>query len=231
MPWSVAEAQAFTEEVQTKLYRMLRSGAPESTSSGTSIGDWSSRMGVAALIAQAYPEAKRALIAQGRSPKLVESMPTAQVALLHTYQSYQQYRDDVYKWSGLPYYQANKGRQESAMSRVWELRGRVLLKLLTSLLGATRGAGMVAARLDRQLDALQCVEAIRIFTQTHHKLPDRLDELAETPIPFDPMTGQPFGYRVDGDHASLTAPLAPGAPPVAMYAIHYDLKLTPVADK
>jgi hypothetical protein len=93
------------------------------------------------------------------------------------------------------------------------------------LLPAVQSASLATVRNDRHLDALQCIEAIRLHAATHQGFPGRLEEITEAPVPIDPMTGQPFGYRVDGDHATLTAPYAPGAPRHPSYAIHYELKL------
>ena len=144
---------------------------------------WSQRMGVAALVAQAYPEARRALIAQGRPAAVVEAMPTIQVAALYTYQSYQEYRDDVYKWAGLPQYQAFQGLQEAWNNHRADLQRRPLLKLFTVMLGSIQGGCMAEARVERQLNAIQCIEAIRIYAAIHHRFPARLEEIREAPSP------------------------------------------------
>ena len=226
VPWSVEKARRFADELQTKMLRFAGMGPSDPSGSGSpGLKDWSLKLGVAALVAQAYPEAKRALIAQGRSPSQVEAMPTLQVAALYTYQSYDQYRDDVFKWAGLPYYQAYKGMQEAWMGHRLEIQRRPLLKLFTILLGSIQGASLAAARADRQLDAIQCIEAIRIYTAAHQRFPARLEEIAEAPVPMDPLTGRPFEYRVDGETATLSAPYPPGAPAVPLYRIHYELKL------
>lgn len=35
------------------------------------------------------------------------------------------------------------------------------------------------------------------------KLPERLEDVKETPVPANPVTGRPFEYRFDGDTATL----------------------------
>ncbi len=226
LPWSVDKARAFADELQTKLFRLVGMGSPESPGAEVpTMKDWSIKLGVAALVVQAYPEAKRALIAQGRPTALIEAMPTVQVATLYAFQSYQEYRDDVFKWSSLPYQQAYRGMERAWKAHNAELQRRPLLKLFAALLSSIQGANLAAVRIDRQLDAIQCIEAIRIHAATHAGLPGRLEEITEAPVPIDPMTGQPFGYRVEGDRAVLTAPYPPGVPHVPPYAIHYELKL------
>ncbi len=217
--WSLEKSRSFAEELETKFFNLAGWGPRDRS-------DWFPKVGLAALVAQSYPEAKRALIAQGRPAAEVEAMPTLQVAALHTYQSYRAHRDEVAKWSGLPYYQSYKGPDESRRSGNAEIQRRPFLKLFTILLSSFQAGRTAAVRAERQLDALQCIEAIRISSAIHHRLPARLDEITEAPVPIDPMTGKPFEYRVDRDTATLTAPFAPGAPRVPGFAIHYELRLT-----
>jgi hypothetical protein len=227
VPWSVEQARAFGDELQTKMFRMVGMGYKAPSNSGSfgrnmSFGDWALKP---AILVQAYPEAKRALIAQGRPAAVIEAMPTIQVAALYNFQTYQELRDDVFKWTCLPIYQANSGMDGAWRRHAAELHRRPLLKLFTMFLPAVQSSNLATARLDRQFDALQCIEAIRLHAATHPGFPSRLEDIIEAPVPIDPMTGQPFGYRVEGDRAILTAPYAPGAPRVPPYAIHYELKL------
>jgi hypothetical protein len=226
VPWSVEKARRFADELQTKLFRYAGMSPADPSGTGSpGLNDWSHRLGLAALVAQAYPEAKRALIAQGRPPAQVEAMPTLQVAALYTYQSYQAFRDDVFKWAGFTYYQAFE-QTESAWQRCHaDMQRRPFLKLFTMLMGAIRPAYLAVARVDRQLDAIQCIEAIRIYASAHQRFPTRLEEIAEAPVPIDPLTGRPFEYRLDGETATLSAPYPPGAPHHPLYRIHYELKL------
>lgn len=64
-------------------------------------------------------------------------------------------------------------------------------------------------RIDRRIAALRVVEALRHHAATHDgRLPERLEQMTETPAPLDPATGQPFGYNADslGGLALLRAP-------------------------
>ena len=66
-------------------------------------------------------------------------------------------------------------------------------------------------RRDRNLDAIQCIEAIRIYIAGHGKLPAGLDRIIEAPVPLDPASGKPFSYQVEGEGAILSASYPPGA--------------------
>ena len=56
----------------------------------------------------------------------------------------------------------------------------------------------------RKIVALQTVEALRHYAATHNgQLPDSLDEISDLPIPVDPFTRKPMGYKLGDDSATL----------------------------
>ena len=102
--------------------------------------------------------------------------------------------------------------------------------LFLSLTPALNSVRLAAIRLDRELDALQCIEAIRLYANAHEgKLPNSLEAITDAPVPLDPVTGKPFLYQVNGDSATLSAPAPPGFKRTGddhqRYAIRYELKL------
>ena len=53
--------------------------------------------------------------------------------------------------------------------------------------------------LERHIALLRVIEALRMYAATNNDtLPNDLTEYGLAPIPNDPMTGQPFGYSVEG---------------------------------
>lgn len=61
--------------------------------------------------------------------------------------------------------------------------------------------------LQRHVDALRAIEAIRHYAATHAgKLPESLDQITDTPAPLDPLTGKPFRYELANSTATLFAP-------------------------
>ena len=163
-----------------------------------------------AIVARAYPEAKRQLIAQGRPAAQVEAMPSIQVVALHSYRLYEQARDDIFKWAGLPYWQASKGMADSERHPGigWDkLKGGIPF---ASVLPAISSAFYVPARVERRLNVVQYIEAIRLYAANHNgSLPPSLEAITEAPVPIDPATGKFFDYKVDGSTATLTAPAPP----------------------
>ena len=55
--------------------------------------------------------------------------------------------------------------------------------------------------------------------------PDGTEDVKEVPIPLDPVTGKPFEYKQEGDHATLFAPAPPGEKPNAGNSVKYEITL------
>jgi len=225
--WGLDRARQFADTLQRKLYS-FSSGAPlpgGDAAAPMDLAELSRRVGIAAMAAKIYPEAKRALIARGRPEAQVEAMPIIQVAALDSLEHYQRIRDDMYKWMNVPYWQSYNRVDRAIRAPMKDKLANPLLSLFLSLMPALNSVRLAGTRLDRQLDALQCIEAIRRYAHAHEgKLPTSLEAIADAPVPLDPATGKPFLYQVNGDSATLSAPMPPGFnyPP---YAIRYELKL------
>ena len=181
-----------------------------SSSSRPEMKDLGEHLMFTAIVARAYPEAKRQLIAQGRPAAQVEAMPSIQVVALHSYRLYEQARDEIFKWAGLPYWQAAKGMAESERHPGigWDkLERRYPFR---SVLPAVNSAFYVPARVERRLNVVQYIEAIRLYAANHNgTLPPSLEAITEAPVPIDPATGKFFEYKVDGSTATLSAPGLP----------------------
>jgi hypothetical protein len=63
--------------------------------------------------------------------------------------------------------------------------------------------------LQRKIAALRIVEAVRNHLAIGGKLPAKLDEITAVPVPLDPLTGQPFVWKVEGMAATLAGPELP----------------------
>lgn len=216
--WGLDEARKFADELQAKLESFAGTAR-----SSPRLGR---QLAVAAACAKSYPAARRALIAGGRPAEVVDAMPVVQVAALHAYGEYSRARDEAYKWVNVPYWQS-RGRVDDALAATPQ--GKLddpLLATFRLLMPALNSVRLATLRLDRRLDALQCIEAIRLHAAAHGgKLPATLEEIVDAPTPLDIATGKPFTYKLDGDSATLAGPVPPGGPDHPTYAINYLLKL------
>lgn len=156
-----------------------------------------------------YPDAKRALVAQGFTAEQVEALPTAQVVALHLERKYNDLHDDVLKWTYVPYWQARAGltrfEQRVRTFPKQEIQG-VFFRLTVPPILHTHTA---LARTERYLAGLRCAEAIRLHAVTHEsRLPATLADITDVPLPIDPITGQGFDsmYTLKGGQAVLELP-------------------------
>jgi hypothetical protein len=223
-PWSLERARAFANELETTLFSLGGSRPPDGK-----MAMLSRQIGVAAMAAKIYPAARRALIAEGRRAEEVDAMPVVQAAVLFTLREYERDQDDSYKWLNVPYWKSYNQIDKGLLNRRqgWEQKlANPLLSMFDTVSPALNSLRQAGLRLERQLDALQCVEAVRQYAAAHAgQLPASLEALTDTPVPFDVLTGKPFSYTMDGDHAVLTAPSPPGGPDHPSYRIHFVLKL------
>lgn len=178
-----------------------------------------------ALVLRAYPEAKKALIAEGRKPAEVEALPALQMVLIHSLHQYQRLQDDLLKWSSLPYWEA-RPRLEQAEKRIRMTRNRLEGMPFIDYLPAIQKVVAAPVRLERRIAALRCIEAIRLYAAAHDgKLPATLDAIPDVSIPIDPMTGKAFTYRVSGERAMLSAPPPPGEQVNSYNTLNYELTI------
>ncbi len=91
----------------------------------------------AVFVAMSYPGAKRYLIEEcGLPAEQVEAYPTVQVVLLAVVRYYEEARDDVFKWSKLPFWHAGSGAGFGKLQRAKANRGGWTTVLAQSLLPA-----------------------------------------------------------------------------------------------
>ena len=161
---------------------------------------------MAAMATAMVPKCKADLKRRGHTEKELATMLPAQIVVLHIAETYDELRDDMFRWFHLPYWQAHE--RLAAMEEDFRKTGRQkeVIPLASLLLPAVSRCHFSQARLDRQVAALRTVEAIRLYMAEHDgKLPPRLDDIRTVPIPINPVTGKSFPYRVDGDTAILEA--------------------------
>jgi len=79
-------------------------------------------------------------------------------------------------------------------------------------------------RLDRNIAALQCIEAIRLYAAAHNgKFPNELSDITQVPVPDNLVMQKLIIYRCTGSKAFLEAPTAKGT--TDKYTFRYELSL------
>jgi len=207
------------ERLSDKVFRL----AGSVPASGLDATNWGQRLGSVAWTIKLYPSAKRHLLALGRSPQEVEAMPVQQVVLLAALDHYDRWRDELFKWFALPYWQGCEGMKE--VERRLRQESEVQTYPFTVLLPTLSRAYFSTTKPDRQIAALQCVEAIRMYAAARDgRLPASLAEINIVPLPRDPVTGSNFEYELSGETAALRSPAPAGQP--AKDGMYYEITLT-----
>ncbi len=222
-PWTLDRTRKFTDELERKLFALTSSDPGSSRGNGNAA--LTRRIGIAAMAAKVYPEAKKALIEAGEPESTVAAMPVVQVATLYTVREYHRLLDDSYKWLNVPYWQSSGKVDRPVMQKAEEKLANPMLWMFYTLMPALNQVRLASLRLDRHLDALQCIEAVRMYAAEHDgALPASLDLIKDAPVPMDPLTGKRFAYTQDGDSATLVAPAPAGAPKNPTFTLRYILK-------
>jgi hypothetical protein len=178
--------------------------------------DWARKPAVAALALKVYPDAKRYLIARGRTAAQVEALPVLQAVAIYYMDQYDEVRDDILKWASVPYWQGRDGlaRLEKRIRADPATEGNVAIRLLMPALVKVYEAQV---RIQRQVAGLRCAEALRLYAAAHGgKAPDKLADVTAVPLPIDPYTGKGFEgfYLARGGKGVLEVPPPPGMPPL-----------------
>lgn len=185
------------------------------------VGEDLRKLGESIRKAEGYEEARKHLLDQGRALKEVDAMPKIQVVLLWHLDQYDRARDNALKamalppWEGRPY--MDRAEKELHNS------GNPIFSLLAPALSKTYEAYL---RSERQLAALRCAEALRLYAAAHGgKPPAKWSDIIDVPLPIDPVTGKGFDafYELKDGRGVLEVPLSPSLENVASLRRRFEL--------
>ena len=166
----------------------------------------------AGMIALSAPPARQWLLSHGCTTEQIQDVPIERATQIYLFESYMQEADDIYKWYGLPYWQARPGLRK-ATEKFVAFKASHYNPLL-SVIPAMGRMYTSAAHAERAISVLQIIEALRAYAAGHgNQLPKALSDITETPVPIDPMTGLAFDYEMRGSIAILKSTGGPQAEP------------------
>jgi hypothetical protein len=180
------------------------------------------------VVMREYPGAKKFLLARGRTAEQVEALPAGQAVLLYQIARYDEMYDEIYKYTTLPDWEARPGllAAEKKLKELAEEAGGPDRSLATILLPAVAKVFNAHTRIDRKVAALRCVEAVRLYAAAHDgRLPAKLEDIREVPVPTDPQTGKPFAYEVKDGEAYLTGVAPEGENANAGNYLRYEISI------
>jgi hypothetical protein len=166
--------------------------------------------------------ARQRLLAAGIPEDRLSRFPTDQVILLDEKREYEERRDDTMKLMNLPEWQFEPLFSQTEPKVKEKSESTLIAKLLIPSVQKVRRA---QARLEQRLALLRHVEALRLYAAEHDgRLPETLSEVT-VPLPLDPITGQPFHYRVEGATAHLRGSPPPGLEKDPNFNVHYEVTI------
>jgi len=187
---------------------------------------WSAKSAVE--MSTAYPAAREYLLTRNYTGAQIDAMPVTYVSIRHLLAEYLVWREELFKWTNIPYWQATPGFERawrSLESSAVLNRSQVLADFIPPIAhNMTSWAGC-----ERRTALLRCVEAVRLYAASNEgKLPASLDDTASiAPCPMDPVTGRAFDYRVEGDSALISGETPPRQEPVM--GTQYRVRIAPRA--
>jgi hypothetical protein len=159
-----------------------------------------------------YSQAKTRLIAEGMDRASVGKMAVGQVIAIYTERNYRRFADDWENLWQVPFAQSEKvaRRLSQKVEAARPFSGGEnceILPMVSLLLPALQASRQAQVRLDREVASLRVIEALRMYAAGHEgRLPERLEDIDQVPVPANPATGKPFLYRFAGATAILELP-------------------------
>ena len=193
LPIDDERAVSLAAKANRDLASMLQS--PTSSASGD--------IATAARVIAAYPAAKAWMISTGLAPDRVAALPVSYVVIRHELVQYRLHSDQLFRWLNLPYPEAEAGLEAFLADRATHPVSNDSLGSWLPSLDKVFGA---LWNLERRFAVLRASEAIRLHIGSTNALPQSLDAITIVPVPRDPITGEPFRFRLDGDTAVISGP-------------------------
>src|SRR5262249_52190473 len=157
------------------------------------------------------------------------------IIAVHAFRECRAAADDLLKWAHLPESLGHPAHKKSieaynkAFLRLDMLYFRGLLKGLAD--GGSEGLATpmaqgfnVTGRLNRRFAALRAIEAVRVHAAGSGKLPAKLGDVVELPVPGDPLSGKAFEYSVADEVATLHAPPRAGETATSANSFTYEVR-------
>ena len=138
--------------------------------------------------------ARQYLLQTGERAERVRDMPASQAILVYEYELARDSRDDFQTILLLPFPRA------CVLGQRLENTTHLGILFGDADAGAASRPLVLTQRVNRQLDMLRTIEAIRMYAASHQgQPPERLADLTDTPAPVDPMFDRPFTYSRQGN--------------------------------
>ena len=164
---------------------------------------------VGTLLSVQLEPARAALIEDGFDPKKLDKMPPGQVLAIRQNRVMRELIDPFRVAAAAPLPEglelAEAAEQNLRRSRQNAAAGSLTepVPLASLLLPAVSQVRLAGARAQVDVASLRAVEALRAHAANAGSFPESLDAVEVVTVPDNPLTGEPFPYRLEGDTAVL----------------------------
>jgi hypothetical protein len=211
------------EQIKTLMTSLDNLRDVRAASSKSGEPDRSTRAWVAARTrdAKQLDAARRRVIEWGVPEERLARCLAEQVILLDEFREFEVRRDEFMKLMNVPVWQiADTLAPYEAGLKSLKDEG-----LFLALVPAMHKVRYAQGRLDQRVGLLRTVEALRMYAAEHDgQWPAKLSDVP-APLPYDPSTGKPFVYRVEGGTAHVHGSPPPGREKDPNFNVHYELTI------
>ena len=173
----------------------------------------------------AYREAKQQLLDDGEDAQKVEARPVAQVIAMAMARDMTKRSQEMERWIYQPFDVAEKGLSQEEETFIRRENLGMITRpgeaIASMLLPAGQQVHAAQMRIQRDIDAMRVIEAIRMHAAQTGTLPATLDQISVVPVPVNPATNEPFSYQLKGDTATLELPRSDGI----TYSKRFEIRL------
>jgi hypothetical protein len=163
--------------------------------------------------------ARRHLIESGMAEDRIQRFPAEQIIILDQRRAYDELRDDLFKYMGLPTWQVEQLKLPTDRYKTDD--NLIFSLFLPAVMKVRRAQG----RLEQRIALLRHVEALRLYAAAHDgKLPEKLSD-CPVPLPNDPFTNKPFHYKVEGNTVHLRGTPPRGEEKNPGYNVHFEITI------
>ena len=187
-----------------ELFRTL-----ETVSDGEVLSGFRSELAVGALLSVQLEPARAALIEDGYDPEKLAAMPAGQVLAVRQSRAMRELIDPYRVAAAAPDAEAfalAEAAEENLKRGMRAAYGGGFgepVPVAGLLLPALTQARLAGVRVRVDVTALRVVEALRAHAAANGAFPAALDDVTAVSVPDNPLTGGPFGYRLEGGTAVL----------------------------
>jgi len=152
-----------------------------------------------------YPQARDCLLARGRTADEIEKLSVYQVVTPYLFEEIKAAYDRLLVTATFPVNSSHTAIASESQQPLKKIQSPVDTYVMLMMLPALNATRTACRRQHQTYELLKIIEAIRYYAAVHGgRLPGSLEAIKEIPVStVDPMSGKPFGYKVEGHTAII----------------------------